>query len=616
MFNLHKLFALIHKNGLLSFIILALLSTILSTIGFLNESSNLNITVIFKAIGQSIDDVPNYENYFFILGKICWILTFTSAALSVFLKEWSHNQFFKSIKDNKHIVILGLGELSYNYIATLSKKNTLILNNQKNISINLYIENGFAIKNVTLKDIETHINICNIEKIVINTGNDRDNINIAFKIIYLYINNNCQNPIRIIVRTEDRDLNTLFTSNSIFSSKDFNNSKIELKTYSFFEETAIKLFQDNFIDGYDTTILESHDEYSIIIAGNGNLANKIIYEIAKIAHLPNQNILNLYLFCNNPREVKKLLIMNYSNIEKISTLKIHSITADYNSLEYYKKSIWDLNNLTNIIICYDNENINLKIASSLQEKTYLRKSNMTTKILFGVFNQGNISQKIDSDNINFKLFKSFGNAQDILSKENIFDDQTHLIAKLINYTYIQLSKYHNNVYSSNTVFDYKTNYKEIDKEWYKAKHTDKLSSIAQSKHINIKLKTLGFKKIKSIKNINDLLKINRKLIDDIFDINFKGNYKFPHNFENTLFDKMIRLEHNRWNAYHYLNGWEYSKTKDKLIKKHDCLIPLEEFPKHFQNEQRLTELIEWDIYAFMYIPNYLAEAAFEIVQDD
>ena len=612
MFNLHKIFAIVHKNGLVSFALLAILSTILSTIGFINESSSFNIVMVLQAIGQSIDDLPNYENLFLILGKLCWMITFASAAFSLFLKDWSHKQFLESVKDENHIVILGLGELSYSYISTLNKETTIILNNNTNISSEQYKVNGYAIKDINLKDIESDLNISHIEKIVINTSNDRDNINIAFKIIDLYAIQNCTNAMRIIVRTEDRELNALFTSNSVFSSKDFNDSKIELKTYSFFEEASIKLFQDNFIDGDNNDILESYDDYSIVISGDGNLANKIVYEAAKIAHLPNQNILNIYLLCDNPKKFKKSLIMNYPNIEKIPTLKLHEKQIDHNDIEYYNDSIWGIINLTNVIVCYDDENVNLKIASALQDKTYLRKIDAKTNVLFGVFNQGNISKKLDSDDINFNIFKSFGNSKDILSKENIFDDETHLIAKCINYTYTLLNENHNDAYDSNAIFNYKLNHQKIDEQWFKTKHTDKISSLAQSKHIKIKLKTLGLQAIKSSKNTKKLLKINRGVVDCLFDFEFKGNYNYPINYEDTLFDKMIRLEHNRWNAFHYLNGWEYSSNKDKSIKKHDCLMPLSNFSKYFSDEQRLMELIEWDIYAFMYIPNYLAEANYEI----
>ena len=40
---------------------------------------------------------------------------------------------------------------------------------------------------------------------------------------------------------------------------------------------------------------------------------------------------------------------------------------------------------------------------------------------------------------------------------------------------------------------------------------------------------------------------------------------------------MIRMEHNRWSSYQYINGWEYSSLRDDKKKLHNCLLPLEDF---------------------------------------
>ncbi|MEA3499032.1 MAG: hypothetical protein U9R16_08235, partial [Campylobacterota bacterium] len=259
-------------------------------------------------------------------------------------------------------------------------------------------------------------------------------------------------------------------------------------------------------------------------------------------------------------------------------------------------------------------NINLEIASSMQDKTYLRKTNIKTKVLFGVFNQGNIARRLDDDNDHFNIFTPFGDSKDILSNDNVFADKNHMLAKFINYTYSGLLK--DGKYNSGAIFDYKNSPNQVNMEWFNAKHTDKTSSLAQAKHQLMKLKTLGLKSIKSNKTIQELLDMNRSTLESKFDVDFKGNYPFPDNFTDKLFDKMLRLEHNRWNAYHYLNGWEYSEDKNKSIKEHDCLLPIEDFPKYFKDKKRLTDLIEWDIYSFMYLPNYLAEAGYEIVDKE
>ncbi len=609
---LHKIFGLIHKNGLATFGLLTGLSIGLSIIGFISMSDNksFELWMIIQALVLSFADLPTDENGLIILAKVSWMVTFASAAFSLFLRDWSYNQFFKSIAEEEYTAIIGVGKLSYNYINKLDKDKTIILNNNLNIASDIFKENGFAIKDIVLDDVQKDINIYNLQKVLINTGTDRDNINIAFEIIKSHIDNSCSKSLRLIVRIENRELNNLFLGNKLFNDTSYGNSKIELKTYSFFEECASRLFQDNFIDGEESDIIRSDEEYSIAISGDGKLANKIIYEACKIAHLPNENILNIYLVCNDPEKFQETIIKSYPNIQKIPTVKLHLYKIDYNSLNYFTDNIWKSKNLTNVVVCYDDENINLEIVSSMQDKTYLREEKIQTKVLFGVFNQGSISQRLDQDDGSFNRFNSFGNANDILTVENVFDDKNNTLAKLVNYTYDGLMN--DGKYNSKAIFNYKDNQTKVNKQWFKTNYTDKISSLAQAKHIKMKLKVLGLITIKSNKTTNELLTINRSIIDSKFDINFKGNYQFPNNF-NKLFDQMIRLEHNRWNAYHYLNGWEYSSTKDKEKKKHDCLLPIADFPNYFTDKNRLEKLIEWDIYALMYIPNYLAEGGYEIL---
>ena len=613
--NLHKLFRLIHENGVFTFCLLAFISFIFSLIGFMSmaePSYTFEWWMLIQSLLLSFEGVPDDSYAWIVIGKLFWMITFASAAFSLFLREWSDKKVFEYIKENNHTAIIGVGDLSYNYINDLDFNNTIILNNNQNITNDSFKEKGFSIKDVSIDSILQELKISNMKRCLINLGDDRTNINLAFDIIKEYEKEDYTNELRLVVRIENRELNSLFMSNQLFLNDDFKDSKIELKTYSFFEECAIKLFQDNFIDGEDDSILQTSNEYSIAIVGEGRLANKIIYEAAKIAHLPNENILNIYLITNNPKEFKETIIRSYPNIEEIPTIRLNEKTMNYKSLDFYTDDIWDINNLTNVILCSDEEDTNIEIASSMQEKTYLRKTNINTKVLFGVFNQGSISARLDEDDNSFKIFKSFGNAKDILCEKNIFEDENNMIAKLINYTYDLLANDNFEApYNSNAKFNYSMNSAKINKEWFKKPFTDKASSLAQAKHIKMKLKTLGLRAFESDKNFDSLLELNRACLEKKFEFKYTGNYEFPTDFEDCLFNKMIQLEHNRWNAYHYLNGWQYSKNKIKPQKLHDCLLSLDDFPKYFEGK-RLSSLIEWDIYAFMYIPNYLAEAKYEI----
>jgi len=255
---------------------------------------------------------------------------------------------------------------------------------------------------------------------------------------------------------------------------------------------------------------------------------------------------------------------------------------------------------------------------------------MKTRISFALFHAYKMSSKIDADKSSFKQFYSFGDVKAICTRDGLMDEKDDLLAKLIHKGYAE-------EYDPDFLYDLKDEktFEGIDKKWYDAsKLSDKLSSKAQSKHISMKLKALGLRYKKSEKSPQELLEQNRNLLDrklkddrDILglDNDFLQKYSkqlpklwedknsieikyFPKEYT-SMFEKLIRAEHNRWNAFHYLNGWTFNEVKSKPKKQHDCLKPLAEFNKH---ELQLTVI--YDIYAILYIPNYLANAGFKIIK--
>lgn len=160
-------------------------------------------------------------------------------------------------------------------------------------------------------------------------------------------------------------------------------------------------------------------------------------------------------------------------------------------------------------------------------------------------------------------------------------------------------------------------------EYYSNGVLDKNELIAYSKNINkytleVDKKRAEQERLISEKEAEGLIIKPENKIDLIIDLNeFSENLLsgtaypirfFPNDYS-TLFEKMMRMEHKRWTTFHYLNGWKHAKIKNKDKKEHDCLKSFDEF-----EEKRLKVSSIYDIYSFLYLPNYLAEAAYVIVK--
>ena len=559
------------------------------------------------------------------------IISASVIAVLLYFKDAVNLQIVKKISENPHTVVFGLGEFSSALLENEILTNNRYIIFEKNIQndkIEYFRKYGMGVVEgdaLSSEQLEK-LNFTTMDYAVIALGNDRLNIELATNIMQYYISKEISTNIKLVVHIINQDLNALFHQKLITQNKE-KKGQIDIQTFSFYEEAAETFFEENFVDGDSSEIMQSSDDYHIVIVGDGELASNLIYQAAKLAHLPNENKLHIHIVDKDAHAFKRKIIKRYTGILKVVDLE--AVDIDSNTVEYFQKEkLWFQDNLTHVIVCYDDEEKNVNITTDLFNKTYLSDAVdgiLETRVNFAIFNAYHMSSKIDADKESFKQFFSFGDVKKICTRENLLDEKSDLIAKLVHHEYAE-------EYNPKELID--VNNKQVLKKWYDASRlSDRLSSKAQSKHIDMKLKAMGLKKVLSNKKPSELLKINRKIFDEKLVADraslglsdeflqeysqelskfysgeaFEVKY-FPQEYK-TLFEKLIRAEHNRWNAFHYLNGWTYDKVKSKPKKKHNCLLPLAEFKKP---ELQLTVI--YDIYAILYIPNYLANAGYEIVQ--
>jgi len=146
--------------------------------------------------------------------------------------------------------------------------------------------------------------------------------------------------------------------------------------------------------------LNSRKGYHVILVGSSNLSIEIIHHLAELSHLPNQNRLSIHCvdknadaFCNKVEKV-------FTGINQIPHLTLKAYNLDSESLAFYTDKLWQLENLSNIIIATDNEENNLDIAINLQDTTYIKKSvegSFKTRVLFALFNDTGLGKIIDDN---------------------------------------------------------------------------------------------------------------------------------------------------------------------------------------------------------------------------
>lgn len=643
----------------------AFLTIVLGSIGFFVKGDNFIIS-FFNSINLFTLSFPKEANEFnawIIIASITAIITIFFTVITLFIKDNLNDRQKQKVSNKEHIAVFGLGEVALSFLKSYTSENrkdriAIIESDSNNKKLEEYKKEGFAVfigDSLSNETLEL-LNFNTMKYALIALGSDRVNIELAEKIIKIYNEKNYKTSIKLIIHIQNKDLDILFHQKFMLQHNSqngrLNNNKIDVKIFSFFNEAAEDLFENHLVDGDSITYSRTNKDFHSILIGNGEFIKNVIYQIALVSHLPNENIHTVHIVDKDADnlliEIKKYI---HYNSKKIPTFKIKAINLERNSLAFFKHRIWDQKDLVNVIIAYDAEVENLDLAVELFNRTFLSKvkSQDMPKIIFALYDQTLLSKIINDNEESFKHFYTFGNSEKVLSYANLIEEENDLLAKLIHFGY-------GDKYIPNELHKYKTE-KRVKKSWLKeisiyfnhkyteikdpinvkwfnsAKYSDKLSSIAQAKHINMKLKAMGFMKKPSKKDTRLLLKENRDRVLEVFksereliEINEKqlieyskelNKYYNGDSFDikyfpeayTTLFEKMIRMEHNRWSAYHYLNGWEYSKVKIKENKEHDCLKSLDYFKK-----DNLKITVIYDIYSFLYLPNYLAEAGYEIVE--
>ena len=462
--------------------------------------------------------IANSDNWKVIDG----IATFLSLCIIIYggnklFHWWNSIKFFYSNSpcfNSNTIIVIGLCDKNRIYIdSELALGSNLIIveQNKENLYINEYMKSSnvsVLIANPKEQETLMKLNLDAKKYIVVSTGKDVDNIEIVSQI--LTINKN----VNIYVQIENRSLRYFHKENGLLQGSN-------IKIYSYYEDASRELFKKYDIDGKNYEILSRNEEYSIVILGNTNLSYEVIFQACIMGQLPNENKLTIYCLDKNPKKFQKKVELNYTEIHNVPNIELKYIKFDIDSKLSYIKDFWYGRNLTNIFVCYEDEETNLGIAANLSNITYLKeieRKELKTNIILAIFNEYNISNCIKSNKNSFENFFTFGLTRDICTKEYLIDEIRDIRAKATN-----------NIYNENAP-------EENKKSWEKRSYYEKESNRTSADHIKIKQKYLEY-------DNSDLGK-----------------------------EKLARCEHNRWNAFHYLNGWKYNTESEKSIKLHKYLV--------------------------------------------
>ncbi len=573
--------------------------------------------------------------------RISQLLSYLAMAIVILVglfKESILARRYKWIEKSKHILVIGLGENNRVYLdsefeAKNASKIIIIEADKNNPHLDAYNDKGFGIFVGTLEDYS--VNFCKLENVIISAGSDRLNIDIAGEIVAQINKDIALNKLdkvtfgcntTVLIHLSNPDYKAILHKSLLIPKVVM---PLEFKVFSYEDEAARSLFEyDTVLGDYFDELVETEKDYSIIIIGDGLLAERVIYHLVMMANLPRQNKLTLYCYSKNSSVFIERLRSNFNCFDRyLDHIVLKGVDVDFNTPAAYTDDLWKREsrpNLSQIYVCHDDEATNLETVLNLHDKIYLTECldkespiPFKTKIHFAMFHNLALGDSISNNNEEFTQFFGFGDSRKVFHRDHLIEEAHEKISKIIHKGYGEFVD-----------FSAQLDQSEIEAQWLKqAKYSDRESNRSQALHLFTKLKVLAKSTGLTIKDISDvegwesyvakILLESGLTLEDITVLGCQVNrsnhglgvektvvYKVFSKLSNghNLLSRLVVSEHNRWNTLHYLNGWtvvgEYKKNKP--LKQHDCLKPLSEFSC---TALRLTLL--YDLYSVLYIPKYL-----------
>ncbi|WP_033542966.1 hypothetical protein [Planococcus sp. CAU13] len=333
------------------------------------------------------------------------------------------------------------------------------------------------------------------------------------------------------IKAENRENDTVPT---------FLKDYIPVRIINSYRLVAEKFWDDNpLYQGYEERARDVNGPpFHLAIIGFDDIGKSIFIEALERAHFLNRNKLQATILDQEASKKERHFNKRYNKTSHIAELKFQDFELESDVL--YETSFTQA---THIIISLPDDSTNITLGMDLAKKF------PETPIYIKISNEALISNWLHIDNNEFKNIICFGDKNHILSSQYFVNEQMDQAAKMVHGNYI------------------KEKGKGVPSKWDMLDDFSKESNRKQVSHALTKIVLAGYKPVKKLKP--DDVEITPEV--------------FGQQINSVLHDLAV-VEHQRWNAFHYIRGWDrYNNIhknhwKDKKNKLHGCIAPFEDLP--------------------------------------
>lgn len=357
--------------------------------------------------------------------------------------------------------------------------------------------------------------------------------------------------------------------------------KISVKPFNINRLVAEKLFNEYpLYENYQERLRDPEGlPLHLLFIGFGQTGQQLALQAMERSHFMNVEKLEITVLDKEAEKVRKEWYDNYPKINKVVNFHFRSLNTEIESVfHFFNQSSVDY---THVFVCLRED------FKNLMEGIELAKKIPHIPVFLKLSEEAQISQWLHTNTKNFKNLYLFGNHEAILNYDYVVNDRLEDVAKAVHEGY-QKSKGKES--------------KQKQPAWEELSTFLKESNRNQLNHAEVKLMLLGFKAVKKDKAVG---------------LQIVTPEDFKEAAENQI-EQIARSEHQRWNTFYYLKGWDVLETmtkampRDSARKLHGCLVSYKELEDIYRNTGE--DYREYDREVVRKLYETIRMAGFEIVK--
>ena len=588
------------------------------------------LVVLFAFLGHSVENGLNifksaYQTLALLLGNYDFretnivgsLLLYVAVALTPFfyagvfikllgkkLRLW----YFLKFHAKDHIAICGLGDMGFalakDILSNHAGEKLLAVDiNSSNENLNSICRLGaFAVTGDAIDaKVLGKINIAQAKKIILLTGNDVSNLEILNAISKklnvkadIYIHLESKENYEFLPSFKKEGGNAINTQN---------NKAINIKSFSVYDNAAQTLFMKHPIGENVDTMNDDDRSVNFAIVGFDAVGLSVLYRALNLGHFFNGKPLNVTVFDSNPEEKKANFLKLYPISLKAGGIINWNIDFKYDGEIFNSDGI---KGFDQIVFCKTSVQESLADIARIvkNQSKYLNENQQF--FIFTDKHDGikDISNEIKSNDAKKNIIP-FGSFSQICSYDVIVNEIYDKMAMQANKRYDELHKYEPKKWNELSPFLQDSNRMQVEHLPIKLKILNKLLKDNKPKQTYDEAKREAELRWLTLDGMSKNNNLEKKLVEnevdpwnedteneDTKDTNkntkgktIKGAKILAQYLALDDIEKIARMEKNRWNAFHILNGWttllksneqDYPYRKNKDTKEHPCLVRWED----------------------------------------